>query len=76
MIVKDERWIIATRTLPIRYIADFRYEFYMTGDLTEELHDAYKFIEEKDAENFIRDNLGVKFEDYEPRLVLFNDEVI
>jgi hypothetical protein len=50
MIIKEPRFIIATRKSPIKYEADARLEFYSEGELTEFIDDAYKYFKKEEAD--------------------------
>jgi hypothetical protein len=74
MIIKDERYVITTRRTPIRYSADDRNEFYRTGDLSEVIEDAYKWIDEEDADEYLKKNMNT--EDFDVRKVNITYEVV
>lgn len=79
MIKTVERYVIAKRrkspNQSVKYLADDRYEFYDSTDLTTEEDDAYKYRDEQLAKDMIG-IYNLNTEDYEVKKVIITYEVI
>lgn len=79
MIINNERFVIAKRRKTpeetVQFLADDRYAFYDPTELTSDINDAYKYINESLAHDMIG-IYGLNKEDFEVRQVNVTYEVV